>query len=76
MWRAWEHLRLDPALGMSVLWREHADTHMATLTHPEGTFKACDPGDSNTPATHRLLDRLAHQPRPHATGDDVKTAQV
>lgn len=64
LWRAWEHLRLDPALGMSVWWREHADNHMAVLTHPDGTFKACQPGDANTPAVHRLPGRLVHQPRP------------
>src|SRR5512141_2531287 len=25
LWRSWEHLRLDPATGMSVWWRDHAD---------------------------------------------------
>ena len=29
LWRAWEHLRLDPATGMSVWFRDHADHHMA-----------------------------------------------
>lgn len=66
MWRAWEHLRLDPALGMSVWWREHADTHMAALTHPDGTFKGCRPGDASTPAVHSLQEPLAHQQRPRA----------
>lgn len=64
MWRAWEHLRLDPALGMSTWWREHADPHMAALTHPDGTFKSCQQGDSRTPPQHRLQERLAHQQRP------------
>lgn len=39
LWRAWEHLRLDPALGMSVWWRDHADHHLAVLMSPEGPFK-------------------------------------
>lgn len=42
LWRAWEHLRLDPATGMSVWWRDHADYHMATLMDPDGPFMAAD----------------------------------
>lgn len=38
LWRAWEHLRLDPATGMSVWWRDHADHHMAVLLDPQGPF--------------------------------------
>lgn len=38
LWRAWEHLRLDPATGMSVWWRDHADHHMAVLFSAEGPF--------------------------------------
>lgn len=38
LWRAWEHLRLDPTLGMSVWWRDHADHHMAVLLDPDGPF--------------------------------------
>ncbi len=41
LWRAWEHLRLDPATGMSVWWRDHADPHMAALLAPDGPFKGC-----------------------------------
>lgn len=40
LWRAWEHLRLDPSTGMSVWWRDHADHHMAVLMDPEGPFAA------------------------------------
>lgn len=39
LWRAWEHLRLDPALGMSVWWRDHADHHMAALMGDTGPFR-------------------------------------
>ncbi len=41
LWRAWEHLRLDPAIGMSVWLRDHADHHMAVLLDPDGPFKGC-----------------------------------
>ena len=47
LWRAWEHLRLDPALGMSVWWRDHADHHMAVLFSDAGPFYGVD-GDENT----------------------------
>ena len=44
LWRAWEHLRLDPATGMSVWLRDHADHHMRVLTDPDaGPFKGCNP---------------------------------
>ncbi|GAA3512291.1 DUF4913 domain-containing protein [Georgenia daeguensis] len=39
LWRAWEHLRLDPATGMSVWLRDHADYHMGVLLSPDGPFK-------------------------------------
>jgi hypothetical protein len=44
LWRSWEHLRLDPATGMSVWLRDHADHHMRILMDPEiGPFKSCHP---------------------------------
>lgn len=43
LWRAWEHLRLDGATGMSVWWRDHADHHMPMLMDPDGAFAAADP---------------------------------
>lgn len=43
LWRAWEHLRLEPALGISVWLRDHADPHMATLLDSDGPFKGCSP---------------------------------
>ncbi|MEE6289300.1 DUF4913 domain-containing protein [Georgenia sp. MJ173] len=42
LWRAWEHLRQDPATGMSVWWRDHADHHMAVLMDPDGPFASAD----------------------------------
>ncbi len=51
LWRAWEHLRLDPATGMSVWFRDHADHHMGVLMDPDGPLKGCgaDTGHSRRP---------------------------
>ncbi len=38
LWRSWEHLRLDPATGMSVWLRDHADHHLGVLWDPDGPF--------------------------------------
>lgn len=55
LWRAWEHLRLDPALGMSVWWRDHLDPHMGQLLDRDrGPFRGCSPANG-----HRDTDRLA-----------------
>lgn len=43
LWRAFEHLRLDPTTGMSVFLRDHADPHMAWITSPEGPLARCKP---------------------------------
>lgn len=43
LWRSWEHLRLDPATGISVWFRDHADHHMAILLSADGPFKGCSP---------------------------------
>ena len=62
LWRAWEHLRLDPATGMSVWFRDHADHHMRILLdNDEGPFKGC------TPAEHHQ-NKL--QPLPHKAPPD------
>lgn len=42
MWRAWEHLRTDGALGPSAWWREHGDYHLAVLTSSTGPFVRCN----------------------------------
>ncbi|WP_020108323.1 DUF4913 domain-containing protein [Nocardia sp. 348MFTsu5.1] len=47
LWRAWEHLRLNPSTGMSVWWRDHADHHMDKLFDPDGPFKACSVRDGH-----------------------------
>ena len=45
LWRAWEHLRLDPTTGMSVWFRDHAEHHMSVLLDPHGPFAAAGAGD-------------------------------
>lgn len=44
LWRAWEHLRLDPATGLSVWYRDHCSHHMAVLMDPDGPFANCKEG--------------------------------
>ena len=41
LWRAWEYLRLDSPLGMSIWWKDHADHHLPALLDPHGTFRGC-----------------------------------
>ncbi len=54
LWRAWELLRLDPATGMSVWLRDHADHHMAVLLDPDGPFKGCTPDKGHSPRLDAL----------------------
>ncbi|MBB6439516.1 DUF4913 domain-containing protein [Streptomyces candidus] len=42
IWRAWENLRFDPALGMSNWWLHHADPNLRALMDPvTGPFGRC-----------------------------------
>lgn len=43
LWRAWEQLRLDPALGASARLLQHADPHMRVLLDSDGPFRGCTP---------------------------------
>lgn len=65
LWRAWEHLRLDPATGMSVWWRDHADHHMPALLAPDGPFKGCGSDRGHQPRTQALPSAAA----PHGLFD-------
>lgn len=53
IWRAWEHLRLEPALGVSTWWLNHADPHMRILMDKEGPFKKCAYDGHKTPTSDR-----------------------
>lgn len=58
IWRAYESLRLDPTLGMSVWWRDHVDPHMNQLINPEGPFEGCTT-DKHKPRTAPMpCDRM------------------
>lgn len=43
MWRAWEVLRLDGGLGMSIWLLHHLDAGLAALTSRSGPFAQCTP---------------------------------
>jgi hypothetical protein len=60
LWRAWEHLRLDPATGISVWFRDHADPHMAILLSEHGPFANCQLAHAHrdTEASHQDVPQL------------------
>ncbi len=60
LWRAWEHLRLDPATGSSVWFRDHCDHHMAVLLNADGPFKGCKPDKH----AERMAPLPLHPPPP------------
>ena len=57
IWRAWEALRLDPATGMSVWVKDHADYHLAVLMSPTGPFR-------NSEDTAKITEPLPYEPPP------------
>ncbi|MFC3520013.1 DUF4913 domain-containing protein [Streptomonospora nanhaiensis] len=67
LWRAWEHLRLDGATGMSTWWRDHADYHMNALFDPDGPFAAST--DEN-----KAGEPLPYAPPPPGLFTDVRSA--
>lgn len=66
LWRAWEHLRNDPATGMSVWWRDHADHHMGVLMSPDGPFR-------KSTGTIDLGEPLPYESPPPGLFPDVRT---
>jgi hypothetical protein len=65
LWRAWEHLRLDGATGISRWWIEHADHHMPILMSGEGPFAKSE--DSNKPG-----EPLPYTPPPEGLFPDMR----
>lgn len=61
LWRAWEHLRHDPATGMSTWWRDHADHHMPILFSPDGPFATAT---NPTTDSSRASEPLPYTPPP------------
>ena len=41
LWRSWEYMRLDAALGTSSWIREHLDHHLPVMLADSGPFKGC-----------------------------------
>lgn len=66
LWRAWEHLRLDPATGPSVWWRDHADPHMRALMDITGPFS------KENKVTTTVLDPLPYEAPPEGLFPDVR----
>jgi hypothetical protein len=65
LWRAWEHLRLDGATGISRWWSEHADHHMPILMSTDGPFARSE--DSNKPG-----EPLPYSPPPDGLFPDMR----
>lgn len=63
LWEAFEVLRLQPAPALSMLWRDHVDPHMRTLTDETGTFNRCSTRPGESPA-HQLIGAWASAPAP------------
>ncbi len=69
LWRAWEHHRQLPAVGMAVWWKDYADPTMAALFNPAGPFAAC------TPTRHHDRDPvppLPQEPPPPQLFPDIR----
>lgn len=44
LWLAWEYLKQEGPLGMSMWWTQHLDAHLPTLmSRDTGPFAACKP---------------------------------
>lgn len=70
LWRAWEHLRLDPTTGMSVWFRDHAEHHLGVLMSPEGPFA----GVEETPENRsKKGEKLPYTQPPEGLFPDVRT---
>ena len=49
LWRSWESLRLDPAVGMATWLTNYLDPLLAALVSRSGTFAQCQP-DRHSPS--------------------------
>lgn len=66
VWRAWENLRFDPALGMANWWNHYLDPTMRALMDPvAGPFARCVDG-------HRDHELLPVEPAPEQLFDDQR----
>lgn len=49
LWRTWETLRHDPAVGMATWLRDHCDPQLDRLLDDRGPFARCTPGHHDPP---------------------------
>lgn len=70
LWRAWEHLRLDPSTGPSVWWRDHADHHMSVLMGSAGPFS------KEVDVTATIREPLPHEEPPPELFPDVRAGEA
>jgi len=69
LWRSWEFLRQDPATGMSVWLKDHADYHMGVLLSQDGAFATSDD-------TNQIGDPLPYQPAPEGMFPDQREQET
>jgi hypothetical protein len=70
LWRSWEVARLDPGLGMSSWWLNHATPHMTALLAQDGPFAgATDENDVGAPLPYRRPPEGRFAPDLKADGD-------
>jgi len=55
LWRSWESLRSDPALGMATWLTHHLDPQLSALLSRSGTFAQCQP-DRHSSALPLMTD--------------------
>jgi len=63
LWRSWEALRSDGAMGMASWIRDHLDSTRRELLGSDGPFQACD-GEAQGEAAHNPPPPLATVPTP------------
>jgi hypothetical protein len=72
LWRSWEELRQDPATGMSVWWRDHADHHMSVLLSADGPFAPAGEGGPERSNTNEKGQPLPYTAPPAGMFPDVR----
>ncbi|WP_432246217.1 DUF4913 domain-containing protein (plasmid) [Arthrobacter sp. G.S.26] len=65
LWRAWEHLRLDGATGISVWFKDHADHHITPSSTHAGPFTNATCKNTETPNT-------SNPKKPHKVGSQTR----
>jgi hypothetical protein len=70
LWRSWEVARLDPGVGMSSWWLNHATPHMTALLAQDGPFAgATDENDVGAPLPYQRPPQGRFAPDLRADGD-------